>query len=165
MTINSINFLHPEELASMHPVRMEVTKVMVGKDDVQRAIFSALLKFAKDVEFSLNINRDEYALLRLKKESKYAVDQFEIQAKVRFIETKWPGKDGGKPHSSYMLQICVDDDKALRWEFDITRMKFAEVYKAYLDKGILKGFEPLERIPGLKEAEVIQEVKDEDTPF
>lgn len=163
--INSINFLQPEELAAMHPVRMEVTKVSIGRDDVQRHMFSALLKFAKDVEYALNITRDDYALLRLKKESKYAVDQFEVQAKVRFIETKWPAKDGFKEHSTYMLQIAVDDDRSLRWEFDITRTKFADVYKGYLAKGDLKGFEPIVKIPGLKESEAIQVEKAEDIPF
>lgn len=162
---NSINFLLPEELAAMKHVRLEVTKATIGKDDVQRHMFSAIVKFAKDVEYSFSITRDEYALLRLKKESKFVVDQFEIDAKCRFLETKWPGKDGGPEHSTMMLQICVDDDKELRWEFDITRSKFEAVYKKYSAAGNLIGFEPCVRIPGVKETEVIQEVKTEDTPF
>lgn len=165
--INSINFLHPEELASMHKVRLEVTKISIGKDAVSRSMFSGLIKFAKDVEYGFSLNRDEYALLKLKKESKYAVDQFELEAKVRFIETKWPPKDGKPGNSTYLMQLCVDDDRALRWEFDIHKTKFLDVYKSYKDRHEIKAFEPVVRIPGAKEEAVeIQEVKEtEDTPF
>lgn len=165
---NSINFLRPEELKAMKHVRLEATKTTLGKEGgVQRHVFNGLVKIAKDVEYGFSLTRDEYALLRLKKESKYAVDQFEVDALMRVIETKWPGKDGAPGYSSYLLQICVDDDKDLRWEYDITRVKFCSVYKGNLAKGNLVGFEPVIRIPTAKDKEVIQEVQEstEEAPF
>ena len=96
MLLNSIQFIKPEEVSAMPVVAMEVThSVITNKNsEVKRDSYSAALKFDRLTSFKLNISGDDFALIHYYSQRKYLAEQFNVQAHVRMIETKWPEKDG-----------------------------------------------------------------------
>lgn len=147
--INGVKFLQPEEINSMVAARLEVTRNLLTNKTtgVKREMFSALVRFDRLHSFSFDIDNNEYALLNYHIQRKKTDDQFEMSCKVRLIETKWPEKDGRKAHSSYLLQIYVNDD--LRWEFNFSaKSTFVKAMLAGYKDGKLQEYKPIERIPG-----------------
>lgn len=160
MKINGIRFITPEEVNSMPLVDLLVTKASIGsKDsDIKREMYYVDVKFDRLTSRRMNITSDDYALLHFYSERKYIADQFLVRARARIVETKWPDKDGRPAHSSYMLQVYCTEE--LKWEQDVTKQQFINVYLKSIKNGELKEFLPVIRIPGNEEREVTQEEKD-----
>ena len=141
MQINLINYVTEEEIKAMPLVDLEVTKSTITNknSNVRRDTYSAMLKFDRLAHFKLNITNDDFALLHYFSGKQFINDQFNVRAHVRFVETKWPEKDGREAHSSYRIDIYVTED--LRWSFDITKSQFLPVLKM----GIKAGSSPSSR--------------------
>ena len=165
MLLNSIQFIKPEEVSAMPVVAMEVThSVITNKNsEVKRDSYSAALKFDRLTSFKLNISGDDFALIHYYSQRKYLAEQFNVQAHVRMIETKWPEKDGRKAHSSYLLQIYLTDE--LKWEFDITKSQFLSAFLAGIKAGGLSQYKPIEKIPGKTDKEVVVQEEEDKLPF
>ena len=160
--INSIRFIKPEEVNSMASAPMEVTRsVILNKTTgVKREMYSAAVKLDRLTTFPLTIDSNEYALLHYHIQRKKFDDQFTVQAKIRIIETKWPERENRKAHSSFMIQVYVNDN--VKWEFDITHSTFLLALQAGYKEGALEAFKPVEKIPGQSDKEEEERVEQED---
>lgn len=170
--LNSINFITPEELAVMPTVTIEVTRTIYPAKNNKPASdrYEALCKFDSRglVKYPLKVDRDTWALLHYTTGRSFPGSTFAVNGRARVIETQWPATDTRRAHSSYRLEVYVDED--LKWEADITYDNFLKVYKKGLAKGDVNGiFAPYVRIPGKQEGEPIPPAKPElvaeDMPF
>lgn len=157
MNINSIKFLKPEEINSMPMAAFDVTRsVITVKDtEIKRDVYSAEVKLGRLTKFKINLSSDDFALLcyfTKKPLDGYIPNQFSTQAHVRIVETKWPERGEKKAHSSYIIQVYLDED--LKWEFDITDTQFLKNFLKGVEAGVLKEFAPAVKIPGSQEKEV-----------
>ena len=159
--INSIQFIKEEEVFQMATASMEVTKQTIENKatGVKRDAYSASVRFNRLHMYKFNIQSDDYALLHYYSKRKVPANQFVVPVRTRIIETKWPEKDGRKAHSRFAIQVYVTDK--LKWEFDITNTQFMNSFSAGLEEGELKDYEPVIKIPGKQDKEVINEVKEE----
>ena len=151
LVINTINFITKEEVEAMPTVNMEVTRNVISSHNtgVRRETFTGTLRFNKLASFRINLSSDEYALLNYFAGKNGYSDQFNVKAKVRFIETQWPANGDLKARSTYLVDVYVDED--LRWSFDLTHHKFLPVLKKNFEKGELQAYTPIVRAPGKRE--------------
>lgn len=170
--LNSINFITPEELAVMPAVAIEVTKTFYPAKNNRPASerYEALCRFDSRglVKYPLKVDRDTWALLHYSTGKSYPGNTFIVPGKARLIETQWPATDTRRAHSSFRLEVYVDED--LKWDADVTYDNFLKVFKKGLAKGDVNGvFAPYARIPGKQEGEPIPPAKPElvteDMPF
>ena len=162
MKLNSIRFISQEEVNAMAQADLEVTKTTFGKaNEVKRDSYSIEVKLDRLTSHKLPISKDDFVLLHYFSERKNLADQFVVACRARIIETQWPEKDSRPAHSSYLLQIYVNED--LKWEEDFSYLQFRNVYLKGIKNGGLKEFLPVIRIPGIQEKEVdLEEPKEED---
>ena len=162
--INSIRYVTPEEVKAMSVADLEVTHSVFGKaNEVKRDSYTIEVKLDRLTSHKISIQKDDFVLLHYFSERKNLADQFVVPCRARIIETQWPEKDNRPAHSSYLLQIYVNDD--LKWEEDFSYLQFRKVYLQGIKNGGLKEFLPVIRIPGSQEKEVeLEEPKEEPAP-
>ena len=165
---NPLSYLKEEEINAMPLVDLEVTKSVsnVKEQKIKRTSYSARLIFDRLTFFRTNISSDDFALLTYyaDKDKDFVENQFTVPVHVRIVETQWPEKGEIKAHSRFEMQIYVNE--RLGYRFDITNSSFLDAYQVGRERGKLKEFDPVIRIPGKldKEEKIVEPSELQEAP-